>query len=234
LDQSSARVNDLFRTLSPDERARARRFYFARDQRRFTVGRGILRDILSRYLGLEPHRLIFVYGPKGKPRLAQELDSIAPLASMLRFNLSHSGELALYAFAYGREIGIDIEQFRQLEDAKRIASRYFSAGEIQEFSALPPHLQLEGFFNCWTRKESYLKATGDGLSTPLDCFEVSLIPGEPARFLHIEGEPPETTPWVLRELRPASGYAAALCVQGRGWKLHCWSWQERANARPVE
>lgn len=224
LDQDESQVHNFYRTLAPDEQARAQRLYFARDRRRFTVGRGVLRDILSRYLELEPQRLAFSYGPKGKPSLAQELAEVSPKASDLRFNLSHSGGLALYVFTYGRDIGIDIEQFREIEDAEHIASRFFSPGEVQAFCSLPAHLQLEGFLNCWCRKESYIKATGDGLSLPLDRFEVSLMPGEPARFLRVAGDAAEAARWSLRELHPAPGYAAAVCVEGEGWDLTCWSW----------
>ena len=227
LEQDETSVTAFFQTLSLDEKARAQRFYFARDQRHFVVGRGILRDILSRYLGLQPQDLLFSYGPQDKPGLAPALVERSSKALTLRFNLSHSGGLALYAFTDGREVGIDIERLRPLEDAERIARRFFSAAEVRVFCALPTHLRLEGFFNCWCRKESYIKATGDGLSLPLDRFTVSLMPGEPARFLHVEGDPAEAVRWSLQELHPAPGYAAAVCVEGTGWELACWSWQPK-------
>jgi 4'-phosphopantetheinyl transferase len=227
LEQDEARVAAFFQTLSVDEKARAQRFYFARDQRHFVVGRGVLRDILSRYLDLPPQELLFAYGPQDKPSLAPALAERSAKALALRFNLSHSGDLALYAFTYGREVGIDIERLRPLEDAERIARRFFSTREVQVFCALPTHVRLEGFFNCWCRKESYIKATGDGLSMPLDRFTVSLTPGEPARFLHVDGDPAEAARWSLRELHPAPGYAAAVCVAGEGWELAQWSWRPR-------
>jgi 4'-phosphopantetheinyl transferase len=227
LEQDETSVAAFFQTLSLDEKARAQRFYFARDQRHFVVGRGVLRDILSRYLDLPPQELLFSYGPKDKPSLAPALVQASPKALALRFNLSHSGGLALYAFTDGREVGIDIERLRPLDDAEHIARRFFSMHEVQVFCALPTHLRLEGFFNCWCRKESYIKATGDGLSMPLDRFTVSLIPGESARFLHVEGDPAEAARWSLRELHPAPGYTAAVCVEGEGWELACWSWQPK-------
>jgi 4'-phosphopantetheinyl transferase len=230
LKQDQASIEGFFHTLSADERARVQRFYFAQDQQYFTVGRGVLRDILSRYLELQPRALAFSYGAKGKPSLAQEVVQTCPRASGLCFNLSHSGGLALYAFTYGRAIGVDIERLRDLEDAERIATRFFAAGEVQRFCSLPAHLKYEGFFNCWTRKEAYIKATGDGLSMPLDRFEVSLVPGEPARFLRLEGEPAGVHRWSLRELHPAPGYVAAVCVEGQGWELRCWRWGPRAHA----
>jgi 4'-phosphopantetheinyl transferase len=224
LDQEPSRVEAFFHTLSADEQERAGRFYFERDRRHYTVGRGVLRHILGRYLALEPQELVFSYGPKGKPSLAQELVKTSSTVRDLRFNLSHSGGLALYACTYGRDIGVDIEQWRELEDAERIATRFFAAAEVRVFSALPMPDKMQGFFNCWTRKEAYIKATGDGLSMPLDCFEVSLIPGEPARFLRVNGDPTETVRWSLRELYPAPGYVAAVCVEGQGWALQCWRW----------
>jgi 4'-phosphopantetheinyl transferase len=224
LDQEQANVEAFFRFLSPDEQERAGRFYFARDRQHFIVGRGVLRSILGRYLDLEPRACIFSYGSKGKPSLAPELVKGVPQAVDLRFNLSHSGGLALFAFTYGRDLGVDIEQRRELEDAERIARRFFSRGEVQVFCALPMSLRMQGFFNCWTRKEAYIKATGDGLSMPLDCFEVSLLPGEPARFLRVQGEPAAALRWFLRELQPASDYVAAVCVEGQGWTLQCWRW----------
>jgi len=224
LEQDAASVAAFFRTLSADEQERAGRFYFARDRQHFIVGRGVLRNILGRYLRVAPQALRFSYGPKGKPHLAQELVATVPQAADLRFNLSHSGGLALYGFTYGRELGVDIERLRPLDDAEQIAARFFSAGEVRVFGALPAAEKMQGFFNCWTRKEAYIKATGDGLSMPLDCFEVSLIPHAPARFLQIEGAPVAELLWSLRALEPAPGYVAALCVASQDWTLQCWRW----------
>ena len=215
LEQDEASVAAFFHTLSADEKARAQRFYFARDQRHFVVGRGVLRDILSRYLDMQPQELLFSYGPKDKPGLAPALVERSAKALALRFNLSHSGGLALYAFTYGREVGIDIERLRPLEDAERIARRFFSAAEVQVFCALPARLRLEGFFNCWCRKEAYIKATGDGLSMPLDRFTVSLIPGEPARFLQVEDDPAEAARWCALSRRRVRARAAAARRRAR-------------------
>jgi 4'-phosphopantetheinyl transferase len=233
LDQEQSRVEAWYRTLSADEQTRAGRFYFARDRCHYIVGRGVLRNILGRYLDLQAQELCFSYGPKGKPGLAPGLERIAARASGLRFNLSHSGLLALYGFTYGRDIGVDIEKNRPLEDAERIATRFFAAAEVEVFCALPEPVKLSGFFNCWTRKEAYIKATGDGLSMPLDRFEVSLVPGEPARFLHAAGNPREARRWSLRELEPAPGYTAAMCVEGQDWRLHCWQWSEKGAHEAV-
>jgi 4'-phosphopantetheinyl transferase len=217
LDQPSWHVNDLARKLSWDELARAERFRFERDRRRFVVGRGMLRMILSQYLGTDPHHVRFRYGERGKPYLADEF-----VGSTLRFNLAHSHEMALYAFTLGREVGIDIEYVQPLPDAKEIATRFFSAYESAEFCSLPESQELQAFYNCWTRKEAYLKATGDGLARPLDQFDVSLAPGDPAKLIRVAGDSQEVSRWSLRALAPAPGYVAAVVVEGQRGSLACW------------
>lgn len=220
LDQSASSLRRLAQTLSADEQVRAGRFYFERDRKHFIAGRGLLRTILGRYLRIEAERLQFCYGPRGKPTLAETY------GGMLRFNVSHSHGVALYAVTLGREVGVDIERVRSLADADQIAERFFSARENAVFCALAPGQKDEAFFNCWTRKEAYIKATGDGLARPLDEFDVSFVPGEPASLLYVEGDPQETIRWSLRALTPALDYAAALVVEGGGWRLTCWQWRE--------
>jgi 4'-phosphopantetheinyl transferase len=219
LEQSPERVRELAQMLSHDEMMRAERFYFERDRRRFIVGRGVLRVILGDYLDIEPRQVRFCYGSRGKPYLAEEMGDGA-----LRFNLAHSHELALYGFTRGREIGVDLEYARPLSDANEIAGRFFSARENAVFRKLPKSHEMEAFYNCWTRKEAYLKATGEGLARPLDQFDVSLIPEEPARLLYVEGDPLETARWSLQALSPAPEYVTAVAVEGHGWRLACWQW----------
>jgi 4'-phosphopantetheinyl transferase len=144
----------------------------------------------------------------------------------LRFNVSHSHGLALYAVTRRRKIGIDIERVRPISGPEQLAARFFSAGENAELCALPEHVKHEAFFNCWTRKEAYVKARGEGLSLPLNQFDVSLNPGEPARLLRVERDPQEAARWSLQGLTPAPGYVAALAVEGHGWRLACWEWRE--------
>lgn len=216
LEQPAIHMDQLAQTLSDDERTRAERFHFERDRRRFVVAQGLLRILLGKYLNIEPHRLEFGHGPHGKPHLSSSH------SSAIRFNLAHSHELALYAFACGREVGIDVEHICPLPDAEQIAARFFSAAENAVLCALPENQRSEAFFNCWTRKEAYLKATGDGLSRPLDQFQVSLAPGEPVRLLVDEQMPEEISRWRLESLMPASGYVAALVVEGHDWHLRCW------------
>jgi 4'-phosphopantetheinyl transferase len=225
LDQPAWRLERLAQMLSADERAKAERFYFERDRKRFIVSQGLLRTILSRYLTIEPNQLQFCYGRRGKPALAQMFGG-----GTLRFNMSHSHGLALYAIARDRKIGVDLERIRPILDAEQIAERFFSAQENAIFCVLPPSQKLKAFFNCWTRKEAYLKATGDGLARPLDQFNVSLAPGESARLLHVEGDPQEAARWSLQALTPAPGYVAALAVEGHGWRLACWQWPEYMDA----
>jgi 4'-phosphopantetheinyl transferase len=219
LELSAEHVQRLRQTLAADEIARAERFYFEKDRKHFIVARGVLRVILSRYLGLDPTQLEFSYSSYGKPAL-----TTSPGKDWLRFNLSHSHELALYAITYGREVGIDIEYMRDKVSSEAIAEHYFSPREVTVLRALPVSLRREAFFTCWTRKEAYIKARGEGLSFPLDHFDVSLVPGEPAALLHTLGDPHEASRWSLQALAPAMGYAAALAVEGHDWRLSCWQW----------
>lgn len=214
LDQPDPVVAGLSDTLSPDERRRAHRFRFARHGRHYIVGRGVLRAVLGHYLALPPGELGFTYGPAGKPALDALNDG-----GELQFNLSHSNELALYAVTRQRRIGIDVEYMRPLNDLLALAEGTFSAHEYAALSALSGAQQLPAFFNCWTRKEAYVKAMGDGLSQPLDAFDVSVVPGEPARLLRIADDPAAGARWTLRTFAPAPSYVAALAVEGRGWKL---------------
>lgn len=204
---------------------RAELFHFEQDRKRFIVGRGVLRTILALYLGTEPSRLQFCYGPHGKPYLADRLGD-----ATLRFNLAHSHELALYAFTRGREIGVDLEYIRYMPGVEQIAARFFSTRENAVLHALPTSQKQEAFFNCWTLKEAYIKAIGNGLAQPLDKFDVSLAPGEPARLLSVEGAPEEASRWSLKALTPAPGYVAALAVEGHDWRLTYWQFPESTSA----
>lgn len=222
LDPPASRVRELHHTLAADESGRAARFHFQRDRRCFVVSRGLLRTILSRYLGTQPEQLRFCYDPHGKPALVT-----AAGQDTLSFNLSHSGNLVLYALARGRRVGIDLERIRDVIEYEQIAARFFSPRESAALQALPTSIKSEAFFNCWTRKEAYIKARGEGLSLPLDQFDVSLIPGEPAALLSTKGNSQEVARWSLQALSPGPGYVAALAVEGHGWRLQCWQWSEK-------
>jgi 4'-phosphopantetheinyl transferase len=220
LDQSPAAVRELFDVLAPDERQRAGRFHFQSDRDHFVVARGALREILSSYLGVRPGQLSFSCNPYGKP----ELDASWGVED-LRFNVSHSHGLALYALTRGRPVGVDIEFVRDDLDGLELAERFFSSAEGATLRAVPDGSRAEAFFNCWTRKEAYIKAVGEGLSHPLKRFTVSLAPGEPAALLRTDGDPHEPARWSLIELFPGRGYVAALAVKGRGLTLRQWQWR---------
>jgi 4'-phosphopantetheinyl transferase len=194
-------------TLDQDERVRASRFHFDEHRRHFVVARGFLRRLLARYLDTTPEDVSFAYGTNGKPMLGPEQG-----AGSIRFNASHSGEWAVYAFARDREVGVDVECVKDDIATEGIAERFFSAGEVETLNGLPKEEQAAAFFRCWTRKEAYIKAIGDGLSHPLDTFDVTLRPGEPAALLNVAG-------WSMFDLDVASGYAAAIVVEGSGHKL---------------
>jgi 4'-phosphopantetheinyl transferase len=223
----AAQLEALAHTLDDAERARAARFHFERDRTAFTVARGALRTLLGRYLAQPPERIAFGYRDKGKPHLAPGAPG-GP--GDVQFNLSHSGQLGLVAFARGREIGVDIEQRRPLRDLLALARTSFSPAEYTAFCALPPPDQLHAFFSCWSRKEAFIKATGEGISQLAD-FDVSLAPGEPARLLRVAGEPPDRPRWSLHDLPAIAEYAAALVLErraahpdGRDAHIACWDW----------
>jgi 4'-phosphopantetheinyl transferase len=201
-----------------------RGFHFDKDRNHYIVARGTLRAILGYYLDLNPAGLRFCYGEYGKPMLVKETGG-----ESLRFNVSHSDGLALFAAARGRELGIDLERIRAGLSDERIAERFFSRGEVRVLRELPQHLQDEAFFNCWTRKEAYIKAKGEGLSMPLSDFEVSLVPGERAALLSTKRDPQEAARWLIRELFPAPGFVAAVAVEGSDWQLRCLEWSEQCS-----
>ncbi len=219
LDVHAPHVQSLRRTLTADERARAERFYFQKDREQFIVARGLLRAILGRYLDAEPSQLRFSYSPYGKPSLAGEFN-----ADALCFNLSHADGLALYAVTRGRQLGIDIEHVRADLADEQVAERFFSPREVAELRTFSGSMRPLAFFNCWTRKEAYIKARGEGLSLALDQFDVSLAPGGPAALLSTAGNPLEAFRWSLRELTPGAGYVAALAAEGNNWRLRSWQW----------
>jgi 4'-phosphopantetheinyl transferase len=209
LDALESRWHVLQRLLSPDELRRAARYRFDEDRRRFVAARASLRIILSRYLNVTPERVSFRYDSYGKPSLDAPLD-----APRLRFNLAHSGALALCAVTRAREVGIDVERIRSDFAIDRVAQAFFSPGENSTLGALPKALRHEAFFKCWTRKEAYLKAKGQGLSLALDRFEVTLAPGEAASLKCTLDDPEEATRWRLRDVSPHPDYAAALAIEG--------------------
>ena len=222
LDWSPERVQAMNAVLSLDERQKADRFRFDQDRTRHVVGREVLRSILARCMKTEAERLRFEYNAFGKPRLAPRLRD--GLVEPFQFNVSHSGDLVLIALTMGRAVGIDVEKMRTKLDVERIAASYFSPLERLTLHSLPAHLRRDAFFDCWTRKEAYIKAVGDGLSLPLDEFDVCFLPGQEPRLLATRPHPAEARRWVFRALDLGPGYKAAVAVEGGGWHLRTWDW----------
>jgi 4'-phosphopantetheinyl transferase len=192
--------------LSEDERQRAARFVFEKDRRFFAACRSALRMLVSGYLQTRAEELSFVYTEKGKPRVAGETG--------LRFNISHSGGMAVFAFSRGCDLGVDVELVRPVPEIDNIARRFFCPEECSELLAIAPTEKPAAFFRCWTRKEAYIKATGDGLSAPLDQFQVTLDAEEEARFLHISHSSEEAARWTLQDLGLDPPYVGALAYLG--------------------
>lgn len=217
-------VEHLATTLSTAERGRAVRFRFPEHRERFIVAHGALRDILSRYLDLPASEFVFEANAHGKPALA------LPEYTWLQFNLTHSGDLALVAVTRDRPIGIDVEHKIPPDDPARLVEQFFSDNENVAFSALPESQREAAFFAGWTRKEAYIKALGEGLSTPLDQFDVSLAPDQPARLLVDRLHPDHPTHWSLLDLDPDAigpDYAAALAIAGPRPTLTLYHWLPR-------
>jgi len=215
LDSQEAVLHRFETTLSSDEKARANRFHFPRDRNSFVAARGVLRELLAKYVGRGPRGLQFDYGPQGKPSLRAN-----PEENSVQFNVSHSHGLALLAFARGRHLGVDVELIRPEFAVDEIADRYFSPEEAMELRGLPPSLRAEAFFLCWTRKEAYIKARGEGLHIPLRSFHVSLTPGQPERL-----ESADSSRWSLYSLRPDPRYVGALVGEGGGWRVRYGEWK---------
>ena len=216
-------ADDLKRLLSPDELSRADRFHSSKDRDHFIVARGLLRILLAAYVGIDSAELRFSYADKGKPSLEESQ------RTAINFNLAHSHGRALYAFAHGREVGVDLEYIRKGLADEKIAERFFSPHEIDTLMTIPAESRKEAFFNCWTRKEAYVKARGEGLSKPLDGFDVSLAPGELATLLRNHNEPGEVGRWAMRSIPLPSGYVAALVVEGHDWRLKTFALEPLAE-----
>ncbi len=214
--------------LAAEEVARAERFHFEQHRLIYILGRGLLRMLLGSYLGHPAKELRFSTNEHGKPTLATEP------STGLQFNLSHSGDWIVHAVTRGRAVGIDIEQVRPRTNLEAIARRFFSPQEVAVLFALPEAEREAAFFRCWSRKEAYIKAVGRGMSIPLDAFDVSLAPGEPARLLEARGEAIAPGPWDMQALDVTAGYAAAVAAHGTGWSVRCWDWPRTYSASGSE
>jgi 4'-phosphopantetheinyl transferase len=215
LDCSESVLHRFKAALAADEKARAQRFVFQPDRNSYMAARGVLRELLGRYLNRGPSEIEFDYGAQGKPALRSGWSQ-----SGVQFNVSHSHGMALFAFAVARQVGVDVELLRPDFAGEKIAERFFSPQEVRELRSLPAAVQDEGFFLCWTRKEAYIKARGEGLQIPLKSFHVSLAPGKPARL-----QADDSSRWSLRSLRLEGRYVGAVVGEGKAWKLRGLDWR---------
>jgi 4'-phosphopantetheinyl transferase len=212
----------LYATLSSDERNRSARFRFERDRQRFIAAHGMLRDLLGRYLQTQPGRISYGYKAFGKPELSPEF------GGRLRFNLSHSAGLALIAIAADSNVGVDLEYIQAQSDYEEIARCFFSAAEVHQLIAFPDHLSAKAFTSCWTKKEAYLKACGDGLAIPLNRFSVPLATDaahSPIDVCVSSNDIVPATRWSFYTIEPAPGYIGALAIEGSGWRFSQWQWR---------
>jgi 4'-phosphopantetheinyl transferase len=214
----------LYETLASDERERSARFRLERDRQRFIVARGVLRELLARYFQTDPGRVSFVYNAFGKPHLGPEF------GGRLKFNLSHSAELALIAVAVDSDVGVDLEYVRTEVECDEIARSFFSAAEAHQITTLPSDLRAEAFFVCWTKKEAYVKGRGESLAAALNSFSVPLKTDSADRSSDVcvaANGSDAGKHWSLFTLRPAPGYIGALAVEGTGWRVNQRQWEMR-------
>ncbi len=217
LDVPLSTIQVLQPVLNPEELTKAERFRFAKDRDRYIVGRGVLRMLLARYVQQPPEGLSFAYNQYGKPTLSN-----LPEGKSLEFNISHSHDLALFAFTSIGPLGVDVEYMREDIDYEQLAQHFFSVQENASLQSLPRTMWRQAFYNCWTRKEAYIKARGEGLAIPLDQFDVSLKPGELAALL--SSRESDVANWTFQELLPGADYGGALAINNRDWQLRCWQW----------
>ena len=214
LDKPQRAIDRMSTLLAGDEPARAGRFVKPLHRRRFAVAHAGLRLVLAKYLPVHPKQIQFQTNPHGKPRLVQNGE--------IAFNLSHSADLALIAVTSHPAIGVDLERYRPRLEAEKIAKRHFSESEVEILFDLPEDQREGAFYACWTRKEAYIKARGEGLALGLKRFDVAFAPGlRPGLLKSDEGEA-ELKRWSFINLAPAPRCAAACVVEGQVSELCCW------------
>ncbi len=214
----SVEIDEKLQILSPDEIQKSQRFRFAKDRYHYINARSWLRIVIGKYLQKYPVFFQFGYGEQGKPWLKNEEGN----PHSLRFNLSHSEGVVLCALAWECAVGIDVEALRYEDSYDKVAENFFSKNEQLALQTVAPELQQTAFFNCWTRKEAYLKARGDGLTFPLDTFDVSLQADEP-KLISVHHFPQENQRWTLFHLNPKPQFIGALAVEGKPDNLRCFT-----------
>jgi len=205
--------------LSSDEVARANRFHFEPDRIHFRRCRSALRRLLAVYLAIPAAEIGFEYLATGKPRLIA-----AQNPRGLEFNVSHSANMALIAVGSHHRLGVDIEKIRADVDTTALAERFFSLRERAGLQSLPESLRIPAFFACWTRKEAFLKATGDGLSFPLADFSVSTHPDLEPKLEEIKGNTEVGRQWSFANLDAAENFRAAVAVESSRYRLQTYAW----------
>jgi 4'-phosphopantetheinyl transferase len=220
VSEASAFIPAFELTLSGEEAKRAARFLRPEDRSRYVAARGILRQMLGRYLAEAPARLGLVAGPFGKPALASRAGQ-----PLLEFNLAHTGDVIVFAVTIGRRVGVDTEAVRSDLDALALARSQFSEAEARVLEALPPAERTDAFFRCWTRKEAYVKARGEGLGFSLKQFSVSFGRDEPPGLQWVADDPSASGRWSVFDFPPAPGYAGAVVVEGRPARLAVRQWE---------
>ena len=219
LDLPANETARLERLLSGEERQRANQFKLPHLRERYTVARATLRRILGSHLDCDPAILEFEYTPRGKPFLAGHA------AGHLHFNLAHSAELALIAVTQLAPLGVDVEHVRPMPEALGIAERFFSERELEVLQGLATEARDAAFFSLWTRKEAWLKATGEGISESLAKVEMAFLPNETPRVLAIAGDAGAAADWSLLPLSPTAGFVGALAIPHREVRLKCWRFE---------
>jgi 4'-phosphopantetheinyl transferase len=209
-----SKTKTLVACLSGDEAVRASRFHFEKDRNLFIAARASLRRILGRYLNQEPLNIAFEYNGNGKPKLAAG-------SGELQFNLSHSGDVALCAVTWHRNIGVDVERIRRDIAIEQIAHQFFSQDEVTLLKAADQSHRYELFFRYWTRKEAIIKAKGDGISFPMNKVDVAWINGRNFSPVLLPAVAKENKLWSVQDLFICHGYAAAVAVEGTGSDLTC-------------
>jgi len=205
--------------LSSDEVERASRFHFEADRIHFTRCRSALRRLLAGYLAIPAPEIGFEYQASGKPQLMA-----AQNPHGLQFNVSHSANMALIAVGSRHRLGVDIEKIRPDVDTASLAERFFSHRERAGLQSLPEQLRIPAFFACWTRKEAFLKATGDGLSFPLADFSVSTHPDLDPELEEIRGDTGVGRRWSLANLDAAENFRAAVAIESSHYRLQTYAW----------
>lgn len=207
-DELKGQEQDFYNLLADEEKKRADNFFSNIDRTRYIVSKGYLRKLLEKFTLTDPEKIVFTANDYGKPALK------FPTLE-LYFNISHSANLGLIAISDIAEIGIDVEKHKKIKTIDKIADRFFSQTEKEVLLKLPGKHKLEGFFNCWSRKEAFIKSIGRGLSFPLKLFDVTLKPGDPAELIEIREANESANQWFLQEISVDVGYSAAFCIKSK-------------------